>query len=63
MALTEKQRESQRKFRAKVKAMTGHYTCNSQKKAQFKYLNKIRQQKGLSPIVSRKNKISENLDL
>ena len=59
MALTEKQLESQRKYRAKLKATLGHYS-DSQKRAQYKYLNKKRIEQGKNPIVPR-NKSVENI--
>ena len=62
MALTQSQLEAQRKYRAKLKETLGHYS-ESQKRAQYNYLNKIRQQNGKAPIVQRKTKISENIDL
>jgi len=44
------QLEAQRRYRAKL----GRY-LESQKRAQYKYLNKIREMNGLKPIVSREH--------
>ena len=60
MALTEKQLEAQRKYRAKLEESIGHYS-ESQKRAQYNYLNKKRLEKRQSPIVSREIKKQENI--
>ena len=60
MALTDKKIEAQRKYRAKLKESIGHYS-ESQKRAQYNYLNKRRLEKGQSPIVSREIKKQENI--
>ena len=60
MALTQSQLMAQRKYRAKLKEMLGHYS-ESQKKAQYNYLNKVRQLNVKPPIVPRNKIESENI--
>ena len=60
MALTEEEKkqhqlEAQRRYRAKLYAKIGRYS-DAQMRAQYKYLNKIRDMKGEKPIVPRKTK-------
>ena len=62
MALTKSQLESQRRYRAKLKEKLGQYS-ESQKKAQYKYLNKIRESKGLQIIITKETNVLKNIDL
>ena len=62
MALTKSQLESQRRYRAKLKEKLGQYS-ESQKKSQYKYLNKIRESKGLQIIITKETNFLKNIDL